>query len=255
MLTNWVYYDNLVFSKNGSLAMAIIRPLAFFMVKKLVYSSFSMLSWMRHPMHTKCSTVAVSSILGYATAISFTKTRNWSGLISFILVGWSAHGSRMWTFMGAPGSNQCFLLKWYKQFMVFGKPIVNDSGKMKLKELRGFENLAQSWGTTFGLCLFTVFYLIANFGFGEDSMPRRFFFPTDLSIIFLVIALVNEHIMDVQTQIITIHATKCDYASLFSNELRSPLTCGVLFISTMVGLSMSTAWAWELRVLVVVGRG
>ena len=243
-LATYMYWDNVVFSLNTSLAMAFLRPLMFFTAKKLVYAIFALMSNLRHPMITKSATGAASVILGFATAVAFTKTRNWTGLAVFVLFSWFAHGSRMWTFTGAKHSTSCFMFRWYKAFMVSGKPIAS-SGKMKLRDLRGFENMSQSWGTTFGMALFLAFYPIVKIWFGEDSMPTRFFFPTNLSFIFLCIAYFSELVLDLHTQITTIHGTKCDYEGLFTLKPRSPMVCGILFLNAYVASGMNVAWDRE----------
>ena len=66
---------------------------------------------------------------------------------------------------------------------------------MELRLLRAWEIQTQNFGCTQALLVITLFYPIATF-LGEQSMIFKLLYATDLSIVFLCIALANEIIED-----------------------------------------------------------
>merc|ERR1740130_1938043 len=121
-------------------------------------------------------------------------------MIFIILGNWFTFLSKLWTLFGSVGSTNFKLLEWYSWFMSTGKPAVAPG--MSKHRLRGFEIQAQNFGTTLGLMVILLFYPIAKYIYGENSMIYMLFFQTNLSLTFLIVALVNEVIEDNCGQIV-----------------------------------------------------
>jgi hypothetical protein len=223
----WIRSDTTTFSRNKSKIMVIARPLAFLVMKKLCWSGAGLASRFRHTWYLVGCMTACSVSIGFAVALTFTNTANWTSVGIFVVFDWLGCASKIWCVTGAVWSDKLKILSYYRTWLLFGKPLPTPN--MLRKRLRGFEIMIENQEATMAIVTILLMYPVGKYIHGHDSMVFKLLFPTENSFFFVGVALFSELLQDISAKAAIMYNQKCSFDFHLAVVPSRPVLLGILW--------------------------